>query len=186
MLLKAAGTDASKQFDAFHNASILQTLATKFEIGQIGAAAAENEQEEITTTEELDEQEQPSSENNPLIMGETFGDMVPFGDPMWYQDWQSPYYNDSHRAVRKFVREFVDKEITPNCHEWDEAKKIPKEMFIKAAKAGILGAIISFGGEGKYLPYPLPADVPVKEWDAFHSLIVTDELSRCGSGGVSK
>ena len=34
------------------------------------------------------------------------------------------------------------------------------------------------------MPYPLPAGVPLEEWDAFHSVIVTDELSRCGSGGV--
>ncbi|EPB90036.1 acyl-CoA dehydrogenase [Mucor circinelloides 1006PhL] len=183
VLLKVAGTDASKQFDAYHNASVLQNIAAKYEIGQM-SDSADNEQEGITTTEDLDEQEKPSSENNPLIMGETFGDMVPFGDPMWYQDWQSPFYNDSHRAVRKYVREFVEKEIMPNCHEWDEAKKIPSELFIKAAKAGILGAVVSFGGEAKYLPYPLPAGIPLEEWDAFHSVIVTDELSRCGSGGV--
>ncbi|CEP09878.1 hypothetical protein [Parasitella parasitica] len=184
VLLKAAGEDASKSFDAFHNPSVLQTLAAKYEIGQI-SHGTENEQEEITTTEELDEQNQPSSENNPLIMGEIFGDGCPYGDPMWYQDWHSPFYNDSHRAVRKFVREFVEKEIMPNCYDWDEAKQIPKEMFVKAAKAGILGAVVSFGGEGKYLPYPLPADVPLDEWDPFHSVIVTDELSRCGSGGAS-
>lgn len=66
----------------------------------------------------------------------------------------------------------------------DSLKQIPSELFIKAAKAGILGAVVSFGGEAKYLPYPLPAGVPLEEWDAFHSVIVTDELSRCGSGGV--
>ena len=63
-------------------------------------------------------------------------------------------------------------------------KQIPSELFIKAAKAGILGAVVGFGGEEKYMPYPLPAGVPLEEWDAFHSVIVTDELSRCGSGGV--
>ncbi|KAL9555435.1 hypothetical protein MBANPS3_002345 [Mucor bainieri] len=183
VLLKVAGTDASKQFDAYHNASVLQNIAAKYEIGQM-SDSSDSEQEGITTTEELDEQEKPSSENNPLIMGETFGDMVPFGDPLWYQDFQNPFYNDSHRAVRKCVREFVEKEIMPNCHEWDEAKQIPSELFIKAAKAGILGAVVSFGGEEKYLPYPLPAGIPLKDWDAFHSVIVTDELSRCGSGGV--
>lgn len=118
-----AGTDASKQFDAYHNASVLQNIAAKYEIGQV-SDSADSEQDGITTTEELDEQEKPSSENNPLIMGESFGDMVPFGDPLWYQDWQSPFYKASHRAVRKYVREFVEKEIMPNCHEWDEAKQV--------------------------------------------------------------
>lgn len=43
-------------------------------------------------------------------------DVVDFGrycDPSWYQDWHTPYYNDSHRKFRDAVREFVDKEIMP-------------------------------------------------------------------------
>lgn len=78
MLLKAAGTDASKQFDAFHNPSVLNKLAVKYEIGQIGSDDGVSAEEEIV---------QEESASNPLIVGETFGDMVPFGDPMWYQDW---------------------------------------------------------------------------------------------------
>ena len=86
--------------------------------------------------------------------------------------------------MRKAVREFVDKEITPFCHEWDEAKNIPREVFIKAAKAGILGAI-GHNIPDELYPYPLPANVKPKDFDAFHRIIVFDELSRCGSGGVS-
>lgn len=82
------------------------------------------------------------------------------------------------------MRDFVDKEIMDFCHEWDEAKAIPPELFIKTAKAGILAAV--FGHlDSKYLPYGLPARIDSSEWDVFHSVIVTDELSRCGSGGVS-
>ena len=51
---------------------------------------------------------------------------VPFGDPYWYQDWNSPYYNDSHVKWRDALREFVEKEIMPFCHEWDEKKAVPK------------------------------------------------------------
>jgi hypothetical protein len=29
------------------------------------------------------------------------------------------------------MREFVDKEIMPFCHEWDEEKAIPKELWAK-------------------------------------------------------
>lgn len=180
-MLKAAGTDASKQFDAFHNASVLQKVAAPYEIGQVSTSSDESAPEEV-----LDEQdvEEAAADSNPLIVGEPFGDMVPFGDPMWYQDWYSPFYNDSHRTVRKFIRDFVEKEIMPFCHEWDEAKEIPKELFKKAAKAGILAAVVG-QADPQYLPYGLPAGIDVKDWDLFHSLIVTDELSRCGSGGVS-
>lgn len=72
----------------------------------------------------------------------------------------------------------------PFCHEWDEAKKVPKEVFIKAAQAGILGASVQ-NEDPSLLPYPLPAGVKLEEFDAFHRLIVVDELCRCGSGGVS-
>jgi alkylation response protein AidB-like acyl-CoA dehydrogenase len=96
----------------------------------------------------------------------------------------SPYYNETHRTLRKFVREFVDKEIIPFCHEWDEAKAIPKELFVKAAKVGLQGAVVGHV-DPNMLPYGLPAGIDPKDWDNFHSLIVTDELARCGSGGVS-
>lgn len=99
--------------------------------------------------------------------------------------YHSPYYNESHRAVRKAVREFVDKEITPFCHEWDEAKQLPREIYIKAAKAGILAGCIAEVEDESLVPYPMPGGVPYKEFDAFHRLIVLDELSRCGSGGVT-
>ncbi|KAI8144039.1 acyl-CoA dehydrogenase/oxidase [Fennellomyces sp. T-0311] len=167
VLLKASGTDATKKFESFHSPSVLQKYGEKLLIGEIGT-----------------EEEEELQDSNPLTVGETFGDMVPYGDPMWYQDWYSPYYNETHRAVRKVVREFVDKEIMPFCHEWDEAKSLPREVFIKAAKAGILGAIVHKAPE-EYYPYPLPAGISPKDFDAFHRVIVFDELSRCGSGGVT-
>jgi alkylation response protein AidB-like acyl-CoA dehydrogenase len=57
-----------------------------------------------------------------------------------YQDWNSPYYNDSHRRYRAAVREFVENEMMPYTHEWDEKKQFPKELFQKCAAAGVLGA----------------------------------------------
>ena len=73
-MLKASGTDATSQFDAFHNKSVLDKLGAKFLIGQV--STGEPEAAAATTEEEEDEK-------SPLQVGETFGDMVPFGDPMW-------------------------------------------------------------------------------------------------------
>jgi hypothetical protein len=75
------------------------------------------------------------------------------------------------------VRAFVDKELTPYCHEWDEAGTYPAELHAKAYAAGVYGAIWpkEFGGtppEG------------TEAADMFHDLILTDELARCGAGGV--
>ncbi|KAJ8661048.1 hypothetical protein O0I10_003271 [Lichtheimia ornata] len=173
VLLKASGTDATKQFDAFHNRAVLDKLGAKFLIGEVGtgepqASAAEEEEDE----------------KSPLQIGETFGDMVPFGDPMWYQDWYSPFYNDSHRKLRKFMRDFVDKEVIPYAHEWDEAKRLPAELYTKAAKAGILAAACHHAPP-ELLPYGYPAGIKPEEWDSFHNVIVVDELSRSGSGGIT-
>lgn len=181
--MKAAGTDATKQFDAFHNANVLQKLGVKYEIGHVGVPM---DQEDKATNEEIQEQQEEAEEDNsnPLVVEETFGDMVPFGDPMWYQDWYSPYYNDTHREVRKQVRAFVEKEIMPFTHEWDENKEMPREIYQKAAKVGILAAVVGHV-EDQYCPYGLPAGIKAENFDSFHHLIVADELSRCASGGVS-
>jgi hypothetical protein len=57
-----------------------------------------------------------------------FGEQVPFGDPYWYQGCESPYYKPTHHQFRQRVREFVEKEIMPFCHDWDEAGTYPCKM----------------------------------------------------------
>lgn len=160
VLLKASGTDATKQFDAFHNSGVLAQYGPGLLIGEVGAADSDNAQDEDDWTVSP----------------------VAFGDPMWHTH-DTPYYNETHRALRRDVRAFVDKEITPYCHEWDEAKQLPRAMFKKAAEAGILAAVIRHI-PADLLPYPLPGGVKLEELDPFHGIVVMDELSRCGSGGV--
>ena len=43
-----------------------------------------------------------------------FGELVPYGDPSWYQGWHSPYYKPHHHKLRAAIRSFVDTEIMPN------------------------------------------------------------------------
>jgi len=106
--------------------------------------------------------------------GDSFGSTIPFGDPYWYRIFQSPYYTDSHRAFRARIRAFVDKEVLPFVHEWDEAGTYPPELHQKAYEAGVYSAMWpkEYGG------------TPPDQVDAFHDLILIDELSRCGSGGM--
>lgn len=99
----------------------------------------------------------------------------------------SPYYNESHIHLRKVMREFVDKEITPFCHEWSEAKAIPRSVVKKCGEIGILAAISGAATNPSVdhlLPYPLPAGLTRDQFDIFHEFICVDELSRCGSGGT--
>lgn len=60
--------------------------------------------------------------------------MIPHGDPSWYQEWHSPYYNDAHRRWRAAIRAFVDKEIMPFVHEWDEKKAMPMELCVASKR----------------------------------------------------
>lgn len=100
--------------------------------------------------------------------------------PSWYNGFNSPYYTASHAAFREKVRAFVEREIAPNAHEWDEAKTIPREVYRATYEAGILPAIV-----GKPWPSDLvPECAPPENFDYFHELIVFDEFARCGSGGV--
>jgi len=112
-----------------------------------------------------------------------FGDSRPCGDPAWYQGQYSPYYNDSHREVRAYIRDFVDENIMPNCNQWDDVdKEIPKEVYKMMGDAGI--NFLSMGH-----PYPVGLGQPPEclkdsELDPFHEFICVDELARTGSCGI--
>ncbi|KAJ3131788.1 hypothetical protein HK101_004679, partial [Irineochytrium annulatum] len=175
VLLKVAGQDASKQFDQFHNASVLEKYGPQLYKGDVAGATSSSSGSA------------GSIDDVPLTgvnEGESFGDLVPYGDPYWYQDWSSPYYNASHRKLRSYTRNFVEREIIPYCHEWDEAKQIPKSLFVKAAEAGLLAGIVGSPYPSKYASRPPPCGIRPEEFDSFHEFVICDELSRCGSGGV--
>ena len=70
-----------------------------------------------------------------------YGEGVPWGDASWYRGYNSPYYNASHHAWRQKVRAFVEAEIIGNEREWDESKQVPKDLYTKMFRAGILPAV---------------------------------------------
>ena len=51
-----------------------------------------------------------------------FGELVPYGDPLWYSGKPSPFYGPSHHHWRQRVRDFVEREIVGNCDDWDLQK----------------------------------------------------------------
>lgn len=120
------------------------------------------------------------------VQYEQFGDMVPFGDPSWYQGYYSNYYNETHVALRSFMREWVEEHIEPYVDEWDEAGKITDDtLFTKFAQFGFLCALTGLHHPPKeYKQYPLNDLVPYDKFDAFHEVIIVDEICRSGSGGV--
>lgn len=48
-------------------------------------------------------------------------------------------FSDEHEMFRRTVRHFFATEAEPYLEAWDEAEAIPREFWLKAGKAGILG-----------------------------------------------
>jgi hypothetical protein len=57
-----------------------------------------------------------------------FGNRAPWAEPAWYTALESPYYNESHRTLRKYVRDYVDENIIPNAEKWEEEGGCAKEV----------------------------------------------------------
>jgi acyl-CoA dehydrogenase len=93
-----------------------------------------------------------------------------------FDDWRarSPYYSETHEALAQSVRRFVAQEIAPYIDGWEAAGELPRELHKKAAAAGILG-----------LRYPEEYGGHSEGFDAFHGLVLTEELAAVGAGGLS-
>ena len=96
--------------------------------------------------------------------------------------YHSPYFNETHAALRAEVREWIDNEIEPHVTEWDEAKRVPEEIYKEMGKRGYLAGLLGVKYPTEYAP-TVPKSVPVDKWDLFHEMLLTDEISRTGSGG---
>ncbi|KAJ1499445.1 hypothetical protein HMI55_004395, partial [Coelomomyces lativittatus] len=111
-----------------------------------------------------------------------YGDLIPYADPSWYLLPKSPYYNVTHMQVRHVVRTFVDQFVMHHCHQWDQEKRLPRDLYVRAGKLGLLQCVCG-PLQKDYLVAPLPGGVSPDQWDVFHEMVICDELSRAGSGG---
>ncbi|KAJ5372476.1 hypothetical protein N7517_004482 [Penicillium concentricum] len=109
---------------------------------------------------------------------------IPFADPSWHKDTAHPYYKDSHRKLQRFIREYVDSEVTPNAGEWEVQGYVPDEAFQRHAQLGFLAAAVFPLPKDCIEGLTLPAGIPADEWDEFHDAILIDEIARCGYLGV--
>lgn len=125
-----------------------------------------------------------SSSSSSSSTSSRFGELVPYGDPSWYQGWHSPYYNSSHHAFRAALRSFVDTELAPFVHEWDEEKSLPRDVWKKCADAGWLAGVVGPPWPSQYVGDRILGGVKAEQFDFFHEFIIHDEVSRCGSGGL--
>jgi len=82
------------------------------------------------------------------------------------------YFTEEHQLFRQGLRDFLDKEVTPNIVQWEEAEQIPKSLWAKFGSMGYLG-----------LNYP--EKYGGAEADFFFSVIFLEETARCFSGGFA-
>lgn len=71
----------------------------------------------------------------------------------------------------------------PNVTEWDEAKKVPDSIYKAMGERGYLAGLMGQREWPSHLTKHKIASVAPEKWDLFHEMLLTDELSRCGSGG---
>lgn len=96
----------------------------------------------------------------------------PGNQPVIHVTRTSPFYTEEHEALRREVRRFVEREVTPNIERWEAAGELPRALHRRAAEAGLLQISFpsAYGG----------VEVP----DLFYMIVVTEELARAGSGGL--
>src|SRR5262245_4189185 len=81
-------------------------------------------------------------------------------------------FTDEHEMLRRSIRTFVEKEVTPHVAAWEEAGRIPRELWRRLGALGLLGLEFpaEYGGGGS---------------DFAASVVLGEEMARCRSGGVA-
>ena len=82
------------------------------------------------------------------------------------------YFPEELNILRNQIRRFIETEIVPNGDAWEEAGKVPREIFIKMGALGFLGM--------RY-----PEQYGGADLDTMASVVLAEELGRCTFGGFS-
>lgn len=82
----------------------------------------------------------------------------------------SIYFGEEHESFRRAVRQFLEGEVAPRARDWEEARRIPRDVFRRMGDLGFLGILFpeELGGTGASI---------------FHALAFLEELPRSLMGG---
>jgi len=82
-----------------------------------------------------------------------------------------PMFSEEHELFRDAVRKFVEKELAPHADEWEEAEGFPDSVLTRMGELGYLGLRFpeKYGGQG---------------CDFLFSVVLAEELGRCGVGSI--
>jgi len=153
VLTQIAGTDATAAFYNLHRHEVLQKYRPSLCIGLV-------------------------EDETPQILEPVLGGLspVPYAEPLWLRpEYSSPYYKESHRVLRRELREFVESEVRPEAQEKEaDGSYISQELIDKMAANNVLAMRL---GPGKHLKgMTLLGGVRGEEFDYFHDLVVAQEM----------
>ena len=79
-------------------------------------------------------------------------------------------YREDHEQFREQVRRFFEREIVPHHAEWERQGIVPKEVWRKAGREGLLNPMLPepYGGGG----------------DFGHAAVLLEEIARTGASGL--
>src|ERR1700741_2179703 len=80
-------------------------------------------------------------------------------------------FTEEHEAWRESIRAYVQRELAPHADEWEETT-FPDSVFRRMGELGFLGLSMpeAYGGQGG---------------DYYCNLVLAEELSFAGSGGMA-
>jgi len=81
------------------------------------------------------------------------------------------YFSDAHEELRLHIRRFLEKEVQPHLDEWEETM-FPDSIFRRFGELGFLGLRYppEYGGQGG---------------DYFSAVVLSEEMSKAGLGGLA-
>lgn len=82
----------------------------------------------------------------------------------------SIYFGEEHDSFRRSVRQFLEGEVAPRAREWEEARRIPRDVFRRMGDLGFLGVLA-------------PEELGGVSGSIFHAIALLEELPRSRMGG---
>lgn len=81
-------------------------------------------------------------------------------------------FTEEHEMFRRSVRAFMEKEVVPNVEKWEREGGTPRSLYKRMGELGYLGIKFpeEYGGSGL---------------DLMMEAVFTEELAKCGAGGVA-
>ncbi|KAI0734195.1 peroxisomal acyl-CoA-dehydrogenase [Fomitopsis betulina] len=109
---------------------------------------------------------------------------VPYAEPTWLTEgYYSPYFTQNHRRFQQTVRKFMDEHVYPDAQARELDGKRPSQSVVDKMAEVEMHAMRM--GPGKHLKGRtlMGGLVKPEEFDYFHELIISQEITRCGARG---